>query len=123
VTGSVTLQPFASIILIDNGAAALTLRDMVPRMWGRDQAADFTLTVYGAGFTPNSVVRWNGAGRPTGFVSSGVLTATISAPDVSSVTAIPVTVYDPEGSPNETAALTFSVVASLARVYLPLILR
>jgi hypothetical protein len=123
LTGSVTLQPFESIILIDNGTAALTLQDMVPRMWGRDEAADFTLTVYGAGFTPNSVVRWSGADRPTGFVSNGVLTATISAPDVSSVAAIPVTVYDPGGSPNETAALTFSVVPAVARVYLPLVAR
>jgi hypothetical protein len=123
VSGSVTLQPFQSIILIDNGAVGLTLHHMVPRLWERGAAADFTLTAYGAGFTHNSVVRWNGADRPTGFVSSTALTATISAADVSAVADIPVTVYDPDVTPTETPSLTFLVVESVTRVYLPVVLR
>ena len=123
VLGSVTLQPFQSIILIDNGEVGLVLQNMVPHLWGRDEAADFTLTVYGAGFTQNSIVRWNGAGRPTGFVSNTALTATISATDVSTVADIPVTVYDPDGTPAETPSLTFSVVESVTWVVLPVILR
>ena len=106
---------------IDNGEAALSLLDMTPRMWGIDEAVDFTLTVYGTGFTPNSVVRWNGADRITGFVSSSVLTATVSVTDIGTLAIVPVTVYDPDTTPTETQPLTFWVVASVARVYLPAI--
>src|SRR4029079_3814972 len=41
----------------------------------------FTLTVNGSGFVSSSVVRWNGAARPTTFVN-GALTASISAADI-----------------------------------------
>lgn len=123
VMGSVTLQPFTSIVLIDDGEVGLALLDMTPRLWGADGAADFTLTVYGTGFTPGSVARWDGADRATGFVGSSTLTATILAADVSAVADVPVTVYDPGATPTETLSLTFRVAASLARVYLPLVLR
>ena len=123
VLGSIVLQPFESLVLIDDGEAGLTLQSMSPIMWGVDEAADFTLTVRGTGFTENSVVRWDGSGRPTGFVSKSVLTATISASDVSAVANVPVTVYDPTADPTETTSLTFYVVASVSRVYLPLVSR
>ena len=42
----------------------------------------FTLTVDGAGFTPASVVRWNGAPRTTAYVSRTRLTVSIPASDV-----------------------------------------
>jgi len=32
-----------------------------------------TLTVYGAGFRPGFVIRWNGANRPTTFVNGNTL--------------------------------------------------
>ena len=123
VMGSVTLQPFTSVVLIDNGEAGLTLESMSPTMWGIDEAADLTLTVRGTGFTENSVVRWDGSDRPTGFIGNSVLTATIAASDVSTVTDVPVTVYDPDGDPVETPPLTFYVVESVSRVYLPLAMR
>jgi len=123
VMGSVTLQPFDSIILVDNGEAGLTLQNIVPRMWGVDEAADFTLTVQGSGYSANSVVRWDGADRPTSFVSHSVLTASIAAGDVSTVANVPVTVYDPAGAPTQTPPLTFRVVESISRVYLPVICR
>ncbi len=45
--------------------------------------ADFTLTVNGSGFVAGSIVRWNGADRPTTFVSSSTeIQATISAADI-----------------------------------------
>jgi hypothetical protein len=47
-------------------------------------APAFTLTVTGANFNTNSVVRWNGANRTTTFVSSTQLTAAITAADVAS---------------------------------------
>jgi hypothetical protein len=58
-------------------------------------AAAFTLTVNGSGFIPTSVVRWNGADRPTTFASSTVLTAAIPASDVAAAGAPAVTVFNP----------------------------
>lgn len=94
-------------------------------MFGIDEAADFTLTVTGAKFTPNSIVRWNGADRPTTFVSNSMLTTTISATDVSTVANIPITIYDPELAPTgtETSPLIFRVVESVSRVYLPVVVK
>ena len=125
MVGSLTLAPFTSKILIDNGQASLTLLSMNPALWGVDEAAEFFLAVSGAGFTINSVVRWNGAARPTTFVSSSRLTATLSVTDVSAITDIPVTVYDPSPAPTgtETVPLIFHVVRSVFRVYLPMVFK
>jgi hypothetical protein len=125
VLGSVTLQPFTSIVLVDNGPAPLTLTGLSPSMIGVDEAADFTLNLFGTGFTENSVARWTGADRPTGFESSSWLTATIYVADISAVADIPVTVYDPSPAPTgtETLALLFRVVDWIARVYLPVVLK
>jgi parallel beta-helix repeat protein len=123
VQGLITLQPFESIVLIDDGFAELTLQSMSTTFWGADEPADFTLILYGGMFTENSVVRWDGSDRPSGFVNSSVLTATIYAADVSTVADVPVTVYDPGGDPTETPPLTFYVVAHVYRIRLPLVLR
>ena len=125
VVGSIMLSPFSSKILIDNGQASLTLLSMNPTLWGIDEAKDFSLSVSGAGFTSNSVVRWNGAARPTAFVSGSRLTATISFTDVSAVANIPVTVYDPSPVPTgtQTLPLIFHVVESVSRVYLPVVFK
>src|SRR5262249_2718332 len=65
----------------------------------------FTLTVNGINFVPSSVVQWNGAARPTTFVSSTRITAAIPATDLAVATVAQVTVV------NEVAsnALTFTV--------------
>jgi hypothetical protein len=123
VMGSVTLQPFTSIVLIDNGEAGLTLTSMSPTMWGVDEVADFTLTMYGSGFTENSVVRWGGSDRPTALVNGHTLTATIYAADVDTVADVPVTIYDPAGDPLETPPLTFYVVPHVYRIRLPLTMK
>ncbi|MFP4344703.1 MAG: hypothetical protein ACLFU8_08430 [Anaerolineales bacterium] len=123
VLGRITLAPFTSLVLVDDGEVGLALLGMTPRLWGVDEPSDFTLTVQGAGFTEGSRVRWSGADRPTGFVSHSVLTATIFAGDVDTVAHVPVTVYDPGTTPTETAPLTFRVVATVARVYLPVVVR
>jgi hypothetical protein len=125
VLGSLTLSPFTSKILIDNGVAPLTLFSISPSLFDVDTAADFTLTANGVAFTPNSRVRWNGSDRPTHFVSSLQLTATIYAADVSTLGLYPVTVYDPAPAPAgaETAPIMFHVVAEVFNLYLPVILR
>ncbi len=62
-------------------------------------ASGFALTVNGTGFVPSSVVRINGSlpanERPTVFVSSTQLTATIDAADVASAGTFPITVFNP----------------------------
>jgi hypothetical protein len=123
--GSLTLQPFSSKILVDNGPAPLNLFGIVPIFFDVDEAADFTLTVNGSGFTTGSVVRWNGSNRPTTFVSSTRLTAAIYAADVSTIADIPVTVYDPYPLPGGTLTLPvmLHVVESISQLYLPAVLK
>jgi parallel beta-helix repeat protein len=125
VMGAITLQPFESIVLVDDGYAVLTLQSMTPTFWGADEADDFTLIVYGSMFTETSVVRWDGAGLPTGFVSSSVLTAVVSSGQVSTPDTVEVTVYDGSGVPGgpETDPLIFEVVAHVPRVYLPWVMQ
>jgi hypothetical protein len=123
VLGSLNLEPFTSKILVDNGLAPLVLISLQPSLYDVAKAADFTLTVNGVGFTTDSVVRWNGSNRPTVFVSSTRLTATIYAADVSSIGDFPVTVRDPLPAPGgtETAPRTLRVVAALFDIHLPLV--
>jgi hypothetical protein len=120
--GSLTLMPFTSKILVENGPAPLTLQGIHPSLMAASSAADFTLTVFGAGFTSNCVVRWNGNDRPTVFVSSTKLTASISAADVSTVGVYPVTVRDPQPAPggSETPAVWFHVLLNITSLFFPL---
>src|SRR5215470_2329096 len=55
----------------------------------------FTLTATGSNFTSASVVRVNGADRPTTFVSGTQLTATIPAGDISTAGSLAITVFTP----------------------------
>jgi len=125
VAGSLTLQPFTSRILVDNGAAQLTLQSIHPALIDVRKAGDFTLSVSGTGFTPNSVVRWNGSDRPTAFISSTRLTAAIGAADVSATGIVPVTVRDPLPPPggSETAPVMLYIVSEVTDSYLPIIAR
>jgi hypothetical protein len=125
VIGSLTLSPFTSKVLVDNGPAPLRLQSISPSLSGVNEAADFTLIVKGIAFTPNSVVRWNGSARPTAFINTTQLTATIYATDVNTLGLYPVTVYDPTPAPGgtETAPLMFHVVAEVFDVYLPVMMR
>jgi dipeptidyl aminopeptidase/acylaminoacyl peptidase len=52
-----------------------------------------TLTVDGTGFVLRSVVRWNGADRPTAFAGGGRLTAQLTAADVAAPGTAQVTVF------------------------------
>ncbi len=120
VIGSLTLAPFTSKILVDNGPAPLTLLSLAPALAAVSAASNFTLTVIGTGFTGGSVVRWAGGNRPTVFVNSTHLSAAISAADVSTLGAYPVTVKD--GSA-ETPAKLFHVVAQVFGIFVPLMAR
>lgn len=123
VMGYVTLSPFTARILIDNGLAPVTLDSISPSLSDVDEAATFTLTANGIGFTPGSVVRWNGSARPTAFITSTQLAATIYATDVNVLGLYPVTVFDPAPVPTGTTTLPrlFHVVADVFTVSLPLV--
>ena len=72
-------------------------------------SADFTLTVNGSNFISGSVVRWNGSGRATTFVSSAQLTATILASDITAAGTAQVTVFNPTPGGGTSAASTFTI--------------
>ncbi len=55
----------------------------------------FALTVHGSGFVAGSTVRWNGSNRPTIFVTSLLLTASLSSADVAGGGPFAVTVFTP----------------------------
>ncbi len=64
-----------------------------PRFVGAGNPA-FQLNIYGNGFTPTSIVRWNGSDRPTSSGGLGAV-ATIPATDVVSPGTAQVTVFNP----------------------------
>ena len=66
----------------------------------------FSLTVNGDNFLDGSIVRWNGADRPTTFIHAKQLTAAISLSDIASTGAVSVTVAYPDGISN---AATFTI--------------
>jgi hypothetical protein len=71
----------------------------------------FTLTLTGTGFVPASMVRWNGADRPTTFVSTTQLTAQIPASDVLNAGTAQVNVFNPTPGGGTSSALTFTINA------------
>lgn len=78
----------------------------------------FTLTVTGAQFSNQSVVRWNGSDRPTTFVSATTLTAAIPASDVTAKGKAQVTVVNPAGAGGTSNAVTFAINSPEATSFL-----
>lgn len=72
-------------------------------------AAPITLTATGSGFIGLSVVRWNGADRPTTFVSGTELMATIPASDLAAAGAAQVTVFNPAPGGGTSGAAAFTI--------------
>jgi subtilisin family serine protease len=70
--------------------------------------AAFTLTVDGSGFTPASIVRWNGANRVTTFMSATQLRASIPATDLAAIGTAQITVFEPSNG-TSSAARPFSI--------------
>jgi uncharacterized repeat protein (TIGR01451 family) len=70
----------------------------------------FTLTVQGSGFSPTSVVRFNGVPRTTAYVNFSTLTIAVSANDIATPATVPVTVFTgaPGGGASAPANLTIS---------------
>jgi hypothetical protein len=69
----------------------------------------FDLTVNGNGFVSGAAVQWNGATRPTTFVSGGALRAAIAVADIATAGTAQVNVVNPPPGGGVSAALTFTI--------------
>lgn len=67
------------------------------------------ITIEAAGFTANSLVGWNGEGRPTTLVSAAELSADISADDIATPGMVLVTVFDPSPGGGTSPDVTFTI--------------
>ena len=74
--------------------------------------APFTLTVNGTNFASGYNVQWNGASRPTTFVSSNKLTAAIPAADIAAAGTAQVTVLNPASGGRSSSPLAFTISQS-----------
>ncbi len=73
---------------------------------------NFTLTANGSGFTPSSVVQWNGAPRTTTFSSSSQLTAAIQSSDLNTSGTQTVTVFNPSPAGGTSGGAGFTVASN-----------
>src|SRR5262245_15686589 len=99
-------QTLSSLVTIDNPVPIIASLSPSRTFVG---TGAFTLTVDGSRLTRDSVVRWNGADRPTTFVNATRLTAAIPATDVASAGTAQVTVFTPAPGGGTSAALPFVV--------------
>jgi outer membrane protein assembly factor BamB len=93
--------------------AALSLTRVSPTRVATG-APGFVITAIGTGFNTSSIVQWNGAARPTTFVSSTVLTAQIAAADIATTGTNAVTVLNAGGLGTVSAAM--SVVVAIPTI-------
>ncbi|HTY40971.1 MAG TPA: PQQ-dependent sugar dehydrogenase [Thermoanaerobaculia bacterium] len=77
---------------------------------------DFSVVVNGSGFVATSVVQWNGSARPTTFLSSNQLRATIAAADIATPGMASVTVFTPAPGGGTSSALTMDINATFLDV-------
>ncbi len=69
----------------------------------------FQLSVFGANFAPNSVIRWNGQDRTTTQTSVTELSTQITAADIANVGSAQVTVFSPPPGAGLSNAVTFNI--------------
>ena len=98
-----------------SGPITLTVNNPLPSLSNISQtsalagSAGFTLTLTGGNFVPNSVVKVNGASRPTTFVSATQLTAAIPASDMAVAGYLSITVFNPAPGGGTSGPITFTV--------------
>jgi hypothetical protein len=76
------------------------------------------LTIKGTGFHSGAIVRWNGASRPTTFLSSTQLQAQIDQSDLAVARTVQVTVINPGSFPSNDLPFT---VTPARNIYLPMV--
>ena len=81
---------------------------------------NFSLTVNGANFVNGATVRWNGANRPTTFVSATQLSAAIPASDIAAAGTAQVSVFSPTPGGGTSAVQTFTINPSGGTVNNPI---
>src|SRR5262249_46463417 len=96
------------VVFSEGGNPVPTLTSLSPAAVTAAAPA-FSLNVFGFGFAPGAVVRWNGADRVTTFLSNVQLTAAIPASDVAVVSTAQVTVFNPAPGGGLSNALTFTI--------------
>jgi hypothetical protein len=108
-TNSPAVSPWSNTVwsIQDTPTPSITSLDPPSRPF--DTGA-FTLTITGAGFLDNSVVRWNGSDRPTHLVSSTQVTADIPASDIATAGTAAVTVVNT--GPLTSNAVSLGITAS-----------
>ncbi len=104
-TGQTATKEFT--ITIENPLPAITSLDPSSV---RATTGAFDLTVNGTKFVKDSVVYWNGASRPTTYISANRLTAQIAADDIASEGTASVTVVNPEPAGGTSNAATFTIL-------------
>lgn len=101
------------VVTITSGVPAITtLSPVNSQAW----LSGATLTVNGAGFATNAVVRWNGQDRPTTFVSPSQVTAAIPGSDLLGTSTNQITVFNPAPGGGLSSAVTFAVLDTAPRV-------
>ena len=105
-SGQTVTKPFT--IIINHPVPILMSLDPAHAIAGD---AAFTLALHGSGFGRASVVRWNGADRPTSYGSSTDMTAELTAADLATVGTAQVTVFNPAPGGSLSHALTFTIAA------------
>jgi hypothetical protein len=85
-----------------------TISSLAPSNINANQPG-FVLNVNGANFVNGAIVRWNGADRPTTFVSATQLTAQIAPADVAAGGTAQVTVFNPAPGGGASPPVNFTV--------------
>jgi uncharacterized repeat protein (TIGR01451 family) len=104
---------------VSNAMALAVAPNPVPTLSGLSPQASaiggtsLTLALTGANFVPASTVQWNGAARPTTFVDSSDLTATIYAADIQSLGNYNVAVSNPSPGGGVSTAIPFTTYLAL----------
>jgi uncharacterized protein (TIGR03437 family) len=80
-------------------------------------APSFTLTIDGANFGNQTVVRWNGSDRPTTLISPTQISATISATDIAATGTATVTVLSPGGSSSSSSFTITPAIPLIASIF------
>ena len=119
--GSAAFISVAELLVFGGGTApppptgnpAPALASLAPASTVAGSAA-FTLSVNGSNFVAGSIVRWNGADRPTTFVSATRLTAAIPAADAATAGTAQVTVFNAAPGGGTSAAQTFTISSAQA---------
>lgn len=97
--------------IVDLPISALRLNSVTPS-WVAEGSGDTILTLTGTGFSPGTVVLWNGSDRPTVVANSSTLNVTIPAAELATANLAEITVVTPSPSSEESNLVLFPIVGS-----------